>query len=298
MFDSDLESFQSMLDAVSGMLSNGKHERSAEESALFFNALLPYSLAQVSAAFSAHVKDRDRGRFVPKPADIIDKIEQAAHNERPGVEQAWSMTPTGEDDTVVWTTEMAEAHAACAPLLSDGDRIGARMTFKEVYSKLVTKAVAEGRPVQWVPSLGWDMEKRKRVLLAAVEAGRLPAIAARDECQALPLTKSERLALPPASPERRQSYREKLTALVAAKRDAETSSDPKAWARELKRRDEAGDKITTEQREAYKRALHYSTDEATLFTGGALIPVENFPPAMRAERARAYARAAKKQTTE
>ena len=37
-----------------------------------------------------------------------------------------------------------------------------------------------------------------------------------------------------------------------------------------------------------------ATDDGELFTAGALIPIENFPPAMRAERAAAYRRAEKK----
>jgi len=280
MLDSDLEDFQSMLDAVSGMLSHGKYEPSAEASALFFNALQPYTLAQVSAAFSAHVKDPERGKFAPKPADIIEKVCQAAHNERPGVEQAWAMTPVGEEDSVVWTTEMAEAFAACGPLMAEGNRVAARMTFKEVYTKLVTKAVAEGKPVEWVTSLGWDMEKRKRVLAAAVEAGKLPAIAAREECPALPLTKAEKLALPAPNPVKREGYRQTVSGLVEEMRNAERM-DPKAWARELKRQDEAGEPIALEVREAYRRALHYATDEAELFQGFKPIPDSVLPPGMR-----------------
>lgn len=207
------------------------------------------------------------------------------------------MTPAGEDDTVVWTAEMAEAHAACAPLLAEGDRVAARMTFKEVYSKLVTKAVAEGKPVEWVASLGWDLEKRKRVLLAAVEAGRLPALIAREECPALPLTKAEKLMLPAPNPVRREDYRAKVTALVDAKRNPESAADPKAWARELKRRDEAGEPtpngepITLKLREDYKRALHYAPDDSGLFSAGKPIPIESLPPGMRAERAAAQRRA-------
>lgn len=227
--------------------------------------------------------------------DVISRMDDG----RPGVEEAWAMIPAGEDDTIVWTAEMAEAHAACAPLLAEGDRIAARMTFKEVYSKAVTRAVANGVPVSWSTSLGWDMEKRQRVLKAAVEAGKLPALEAREECPALPLTKADKLALPAPNPKRREDFRKKVIDLVDTLRN--DRADPKAWARDLKRRDDAGEPtpngepITVELREAYKRALHYATDDSGLFAGGALIPVENFPPAMRAERARAYARTAPKQ---
>lgn len=241
------------------------------------------------AVLSALTRCRREVKGMLTTQDVISRMDDG----RPGVEEAWAMIPAGEDDTIVWTAEMAEAHAACAPLLVEGDRIAARMTFKEVYGKAVTRAVAAGEPVSWSASLGWDLEKRKRALLAAVEAGKLPALAAREECPALPLTKTEKLALPAPNPVRRENYRETVRALVEAKRNPENATNPKAWAHELKRRDEAGEDVTVEQREAYKRALHYAPDDSGLFTGGTLIPVENFPPAMRAERAAAYAAAGK-----
>lgn len=240
---------------------------------VFCSDLAAYHEDAVLAALS---RCRREVKGVLTTQDVISRMDDG----RPGVEQAWAMLPAGEDDTVVWTVEMAEAHAACAPLLAEGDRIAARMTFKEVYAKAVTQAVADGQPVQWSASLGWDLEKRKRVLLAAVEAGKLPALAAREECPALPLTKVDKLALPAPDPVRRENYRQKVTALVAEKTQAEPP-DPKAWAHELKRRDEAGEALTIEQRDAYKRALHYATDTKALFAGFTPIPDHLLPPGMR-----------------
>jgi len=208
--------------------------------------------------------------------DVISRMDDG----RPGVEEAWAMIPADEGDTIVWTAEMAEAHAACAPLLADGDRIAARMTFKEVYAKAVTRAVAAGEPVQWQASLGWDMERRQRVLKAAVEAGKLSALSAREACPLLPLTTAEKLALPAPDPKKRENYRNTVTALAQALKEAD-KPDPKAWARELKRRDEAGEELSIELREAYKRALHYAVDEKALFAGFTPIPNELLPPGMR-----------------
>jgi hypothetical protein len=240
------------------------------------------------AVLSALTRCRREVKGMLTTQDVISRLDDG----RPGVEEAWALIPAGEDDTIVWTAEMAEAHAACAPLLADGDRIAARMAFKEVYAKAVTRAFAAGEPVSWSASLGWDLEKRKRVLTAAVEAGKLPALVVREECPALPLTTAEKLALPAPNPTHRENFREKLTSLAQTLRD--DKPDPKAWARDLKRRDEAGEELTLELREAYKRALHYAPDDSGLFTGGQVIPVENFPPAMRAERAAAYARTSQK----
>ena len=281
MHNDDFDSFTGMLDTVSGMISRGRYTPSADHAAVFFEALRPFTLPQVSAAFTAHVRDPERGKFAPTPADVIAQIVAVSPSDgRPGVEEAWAMLPAGEGDTVVWTAEMAEAHAACAPLLAEGDRIAARMTFKEVYAKAVTRNVSAAQPVKWQASLGWDMEKRKRVLMAAVKEGKLAAIEARKECPALPLTRADKLALPAPDPARRESLREKVTGLAHAK-SKEDPADPKAWARELKRRDEAGESMTLEQREAYKRALHYASDEGQLFAAFTPIPNECLPPAMR-----------------
>ena len=42
---------------------------------IWFNAMAAYPLDEVSAAFSRHVVDPDRGQFAPKPADIIRAID-------------------------------------------------------------------------------------------------------------------------------------------------------------------------------------------------------------------------------
>lgn len=104
-------------------------------------------------------------------ADVITRLDDG----RPGAEEAWAMIPRSEADTVVWTEEMAEALGVAQPLLDEGDPIGARMAFKESYSKLVQKARDARRPVKWTASLGHDARSREQVLLQAAEMGRLPA---------------------------------------------------------------------------------------------------------------------------
>lgn len=42
---------------------------------IWWSALEGYSLAKVQQALSAHVKDPDRGQFMPKPADVVRKID-------------------------------------------------------------------------------------------------------------------------------------------------------------------------------------------------------------------------------
>lgn len=104
-------------------------------------------------------------------ADVLGRLEDG----RPGVEEAWSMVPKGEDDTAVWTEEMAKAMAAANPLLDRGDDVGARMAFKEVYQKLCQAARDRSIPVSWSVSLGWDKGGRESAIKEAVTAGRLTA---------------------------------------------------------------------------------------------------------------------------
>lgn len=108
------------------------------------------------------------------PKAIIERIPGGAKDDgRPGVEQAWTMCPKTEDESTVWTDEMAIAFGSARRLLLDGDSIGARMAFKEVYAAEVERARAEGRPVKWNASLGWDSTDRVRALSEAVLSKRI-----------------------------------------------------------------------------------------------------------------------------
>jgi hypothetical protein len=280
MDSADLESFSAMLDSVSGLISKGRYTPSVEHTAVFFAALQPYSLAEVSAAFTAHVRDPERGKYAPTPADVIHQIEASRSDGRPGADEAWAMTPTSEAQSVVWTTEMAEAFGAAAPLLQAGDRVGARFAFRDAYERIVDQAKRAGRRPLWVPSLGHDLHQRKQALTAAVEKGLLTAEAAHEACPALPLPDSQRLLLPAPKAGGRESFRAAVTSLVEQMRV--DGQDPKGWAKDLQRREEAGETLHQSQKDAWRRALWGSDmPESVLFAGISLIPDEVLPPAMR-----------------
>jgi hypothetical protein len=177
----DFKPFLAMLDGVCLMLSRGAYTPNATSSAIFFRALVEHSIETVTAAFDAHCKDPQRGKFPPVPADILAQIEGAAVQDgRPGPEEAWSMCQAAADEarTVVWTTEMAQAWGIAWPLLHQhGDEVGARMAFKEVYLRLLAEARAKRAPVTWSPTLGTDPTMRAEALRVAVDAGRLPLTA-------------------------------------------------------------------------------------------------------------------------
>lgn len=190
MREADFDAFGSMLDAVCGLLSRGSYSPSAPNTALWFRALATHDLEAVRAGFDAHVRDPQRGRFVPTPADILAQIT-GAHDGRPGPEEAWAIALLGRDEaqTVVWTAEMAEAWGIARTVLELGDEIGARMAFREAYSRLVDSARALRMPVAWSASLGFDEALRKDAISTAVMAGRLP----HSELLALPAPSGQSL---------------------------------------------------------------------------------------------------------
>lgn len=140
---------------------------SPEAARILAGDLEPYPEAQVMGAL-ARCRQELRGRMTL--SDILLRLDDG----RPGVEEAWAMAPRDEYQTVVWTDEMAEAWGAARPLLAS-DEIGARMTFREVYTKLVIAARREHRPPRWWPSLGRDVSGREGPLRDAVAKKRLTA---------------------------------------------------------------------------------------------------------------------------
>ncbi len=109
-------------------------------------------------------------------ADILDRIPSG----HPGIEEAWSMVAgllDNEDVSIVWTDEIAQAFGVARHLA--GDKIAARMAFKESYVKAVAEARDKRKGPSWRVSLGYDHHGRKGALEEAVRLGRLPIEHAR-----------------------------------------------------------------------------------------------------------------------
>lgn len=176
MDETDYPEFSTLLDAVCSLLSRGAYAPSPTNTALWFRALRDHSLDDVSQALDAHVQDPQRGRFVPVPADVIAQLQgQAAGDGRPGADEAWSnaITARDENETVVWTAEMAEAWGIASAVMTAGDETGARMAFRQAYDRLVAEARRAGARPTWQASLGHDPDRRNAAVAAAVDAGRL-----------------------------------------------------------------------------------------------------------------------------
>lgn len=178
MRETDFDEFCTMLDDACRLLSRGAYAPDARASALFFRQVARWSIDEVRDAFDAHLSDPQRGRFPPTPADIVAQLKGAAENDgRPGAEEAWTIALQAMDEaaSACWTAEIAQALPAARVVLANGDEVGARMAFREVYTRLVDDARARRRPVEWSLTFGHDPQRRAIAARQAVELGRLPA---------------------------------------------------------------------------------------------------------------------------
>lgn len=108
-------------------------------------------------------------------AAIIERLPSANAHLLPNEAWALALRSTDEQETVVWTTEIARAFGVASSVLNGGDQVGARMAFLAAYEREIETAKAEGRQPDWQVSLGHDPQRRELVLNDAVTAGKLPA---------------------------------------------------------------------------------------------------------------------------
>lgn len=170
MIDSEKPEFARLLKATMELFG-GNPTRDA--TALWWASMKRYTLDQVRAAFSAHVQDPLRGRFTPKPADLIAALAET--DGRPNADEAWSHCPRSESQSAVWTSETRAAFFEAAAGLVDEDPIAARMAFKGAYERHVAHARRELKPIEWEVSLGHDLHGRRAIVDQAVQLGRIPA---------------------------------------------------------------------------------------------------------------------------
>ena len=133
---------------------------------------------------SAYPFDEIRRALARCRAELFGKLTLAAIIERlPSANahlsgnEAWALAlkSLDEQETVIWTPEIARAFAAAKPVLAGGDKIGARMSFLAAYERELSTAKAEARQPEWQVSLGHDPQRREIVLNDAVSAGKLTA---------------------------------------------------------------------------------------------------------------------------
>ncbi len=169
MRDSDKSSFLKMLQATLALRDKAA---TTETVNLWWNLLCEYDFNDVEQAFIIFLKSKE-GRFSPQPSNIIENIEAMRPDGRPGADEAWAMIPMNEFTSAVMTQEMAEALHIAQPLLDSGDKIAARMSFREAYLRIVEANKRAGIKPSWFPSIGQDKEGRDAVLGEAVRLGRI-----------------------------------------------------------------------------------------------------------------------------
>ncbi len=212
MTPQDAPRFYELLDLTYDMIGVGAAKIiSAPVKVLFFQDLERYELRLIEAALSAHRMDPVRGKFTPKPADIEHQINIRRPVVWLSADEAWARAPKIEEMPAVITTEIAQALAAAAPLLADGDKVAARMAFKGCYDRLVERAKLERRGPQYFVSPGGSYEDQQAVIEEGQRQGLLPAPAkvpelalpgprttgAKPDLKALLLSLNQKTMLPP-----------------------------------------------------------------------------------------------------
>lgn len=286
MRNDEFESFSLVLDGVCLMLSRGNYTPNATSAALFFKALQNYDIADVKAAFGAHLADPQRGKFPPVPADLIAQLQ--ARDGRPDDAEAWTVAVQAADEaeTVVWTAETAAAWALVSAAFTPRDQNPARMAFRSAYARLVAEAREQRRPVKWETSEGHDKARHRTAMHKAAELGRIPhgdipALAPPEGIKAL-----ANLSTCPVD------IGKSLQASVEALKPAPASPDsaelpqhhPRTWAILLRDREKAGEKLAPLQRRCWREALEgmAAPSQQGLAMGCfSPVPASALPPGMR-----------------
>lgn len=137
---------------------------------MWWDALKHFPDGAVKAATARFLKT---SHFKPQLADIVNGCAAQLDGNWMGADEAWALMPKSESDSAMLTDEIAQAMAAASPLLEQGDKVAARMAFKDAYNRLVEKAKIEGRLPRFFPSFGNDAAGRVTMLASAVRAGQI-----------------------------------------------------------------------------------------------------------------------------
>jgi hypothetical protein len=164
---SDKKQFKQLIDDVSELYGKDKPSQSILRQ--WWMVLEDYPFHIVEQALSYHIK---HSKFAPRPADIIEMVEQS--DGRPSADEAWAMCLSQSDEYAsVWLTEdvLEALGRGAGAILADGDKIAARMAFKESYGRIIQVARDRGIPVKRVLSQGHDVNGRAEVIEQGITAG-------------------------------------------------------------------------------------------------------------------------------
>jgi hypothetical protein len=179
---SDRKDFSDLLDRLGEMYDKSV---SVALKRAYWEALEPVDIEALRQAVRAHQRDIDRGRFFPKPADLLAKLPGLAACGAPSADEAWAIALVSYDEqaSVVWTAQIAQARELARPIWEAGDKVGARMAFKGAYERAI--AGREQDAPRWELSAGGDAVQRAAAVRQAEAAGILSAQRARQLLPAL-----------------------------------------------------------------------------------------------------------------
>ena len=230
---------------------------------VWYGALSGYPLDEIEAAFARYVAHPDDCRFAPKPGDIVKHLGAAvaANDGRPCSDEAWGTLlrfARDEAETGVLSEEMREAWLACGPILDEGDEVGARRCFIEVYGRHVQTARERHEPARWTATLGTDKALRQQGIEQAVKLGRISA----DQARALlpgPSTASlaevAGLLEGPDAPPDALAVSQRLRGLIEIINNAGSKADDQRKADEAARREREQAERAKALRELAKRGV-------------------------------------------
>lgn len=178
MNQQDAPRFFELLDLTYDIIGAGANKViSPGAKAMFFQDLERYPLDLIEASLTAHRQDPERGKFTPKPADVVYQIERRRRVSWLSADEAWSQVPKIEGQPGLLNDVTAQALAVATPFLTLArpDMTAARMAFKGCYERLVERAKLERRGPVYFVSPGGSFEEQQAIEHEGVRQGLLPA---------------------------------------------------------------------------------------------------------------------------
>lgn len=138
----------------------------------FWKLFEDWTIEQFVYAINEHER---RSGFRVKPADLFAIKKQLSG--MPTADEAWAIALQSydENNTVVWTQQIANAYSASYEILAAGDKVGARMAFRSAYER----ECELDESLTWIVSLGHDPARRADAVHQAVTEGLLTDEAAQ-----------------------------------------------------------------------------------------------------------------------
>lgn len=158
------------LAVIGGLLELYGQQASTTKVNIYWSTVGQFPIESLRKAANAWVR---KSEFMPKPANLIKLMGGVSNHLSP--DEAWSIAILASDEinTVVWTNEIAKAWSQAEIVYCNGDKIGARRTFIEVYERLVNESMMYCRPIEFFVSLGNDKSRRVDAINHAVFTGLL-----------------------------------------------------------------------------------------------------------------------------